>query len=202
VLKGKLDKSEIARRHLGTALHLFLKDQDPVSIHTLACAGAEVAEHLAAKSGAQTFANLAGEATGVAIAQFRLARSKTANALKHATTHNGQDRDDSNILREFDDEQNDDILFTGWYDLGNAVGCIPIEAQAFVAWFFARMESKKSAVIERTELEKLFPGLRTKDRKRQKEMLVRTITKLRRRNDLLADLRTDARPLILRGLPN
>jgi hypothetical protein len=41
-----LDKAEISRRLLGTALALFLDDQDAVSVHTLACAGGEIAEHL------------------------------------------------------------------------------------------------------------------------------------------------------------
>lgn len=50
-----LDKNEVARRQLGTALALFIEDFDPVSVHTLACAGGEVAEHLARKAGAEPF---------------------------------------------------------------------------------------------------------------------------------------------------
>jgi hypothetical protein len=41
-----LDRAEVSRRQLGTALSLFLDDQDAVSVHTLACAGSEIAEHL------------------------------------------------------------------------------------------------------------------------------------------------------------
>jgi hypothetical protein len=41
-----LDKVEVSRQQLGTALSLFLDDQDAVSVHTLACAGGEIAEHL------------------------------------------------------------------------------------------------------------------------------------------------------------
>ena len=48
-----LDKTQVARRHLGTALVLFLDDLDPVSVHSLACAGCEVAEHLTRKAGAK-----------------------------------------------------------------------------------------------------------------------------------------------------
>ena len=50
-----LDKTQVARRHLGTALALFLDDLDPVSVHSLACAGCEVAEHLTRKAGAKPF---------------------------------------------------------------------------------------------------------------------------------------------------
>jgi len=51
----KLDRVQVARRQLGTALELFIDDLDPVSVHTLACAGGEVAEHLTRKSGAEPF---------------------------------------------------------------------------------------------------------------------------------------------------
>ena|SRR5215831_12237491 len=51
----KLDKTEIARRQLGTALALFLQDCDPVSVHALACAGCEIAEHLTRKAGEEPF---------------------------------------------------------------------------------------------------------------------------------------------------
>jgi hypothetical protein len=51
----KLDKTEIARRQLGTALAMFLEDSDPVSVHTLACAGCEIAEYLTRKAGEEPF---------------------------------------------------------------------------------------------------------------------------------------------------
>jgi hypothetical protein len=60
-MKG--DKADIARRQLGTALALFLDDADSVSVHTLACAGSEIAEHLTRKAGAEPF-------SGHALASF------------------------------------------------------------------------------------------------------------------------------------
>jgi hypothetical protein len=54
-MKMNLDKTQVARRHLGTALALFLDDLDPVSVHTLACAGCEVVEHLTRKAGVEPF---------------------------------------------------------------------------------------------------------------------------------------------------
>jgi hypothetical protein len=48
----KLDKIKVA-----TALALFIDDLDPVSVHTLACAGGEVAEHLTHKAGAKPFSS-------------------------------------------------------------------------------------------------------------------------------------------------
>ena len=40
-------KLEIVRAQLGTALHLFILDSDPYSVHALACAASEVVEGLA-----------------------------------------------------------------------------------------------------------------------------------------------------------
>ena len=43
-VRTKLNRHEVARRQLGTALHLFLDDQDPGAVHWLASAGIEIAE--------------------------------------------------------------------------------------------------------------------------------------------------------------
>jgi len=46
-------KIEIARRQLGTALALYLQDQDPVSVHCLAGGGCELIEYYAKEAGAK-----------------------------------------------------------------------------------------------------------------------------------------------------
>ena len=48
-------KIECARRQLGTALHLYLRDLDPVSVHCLANGGCELIEFYAKKAGAKPF---------------------------------------------------------------------------------------------------------------------------------------------------
>src|SRR5262249_3815550 len=50
-------KIEAARRQLGTALALYLKDSDPVSVLCLAGGGCEVIEHFAKKAGGKPFAS-------------------------------------------------------------------------------------------------------------------------------------------------
>ena len=55
---GALDKVTVARRLLGCSLDLFLREQDPVSVHCLAIAGGEIAEWLAEKAGGAPFRNL------------------------------------------------------------------------------------------------------------------------------------------------
>ena len=48
-------KIESARRQLGTALTLFLRNVDPVSVHCLAGGGCELIEFYAKKGGAEPF---------------------------------------------------------------------------------------------------------------------------------------------------
>src|SRR5215472_5065356 len=132
----KLDKTQVARRHLGTALALFLDDRDPVSVHTLACAGCEVAEHLTHKAGKEPFSTHAlSTFPSLDIQKIRRLQNQYWNAFKHATTRDGAERDDQELLDRFDDDTNNHTLFIGWHDYMLATGTLPPEAQAFQMWY-------------------------------------------------------------------
>jgi hypothetical protein len=51
-----LTKIVVARAQLVTALDLFVRDKDPISVQCLACGGGEVVEGLAATHGEEPFA--------------------------------------------------------------------------------------------------------------------------------------------------
>jgi hypothetical protein len=51
-------KIEAARRQLGTALHLYLNDFDPVSVLLPRRGGCEVIEHFVSKAGGKPFISL------------------------------------------------------------------------------------------------------------------------------------------------
>jgi hypothetical protein len=113
----KLDKTQIARRQLGTALALFIDDLDPVSVHSLACGGGEIAEYLTRKAGARPFASHALLMfPDLDVAGLRRLRNQFWNSFKHATKHTGEERPDRKLLERFNDLQNDHALFVGWYD--------------------------------------------------------------------------------------
>jgi len=173
-MKMNLDKTQVARRHLGIALALFLNDLDPVSVHTLACAGCEVAEHLTRKAGAEPF---------------------STHVL--ATTQDGVERDDQELLDRFDDDTNNHTLFIGWHDYMLATGTLPPEAQAFLMWYFALYPDKLNPGVNITPYERAFPNLKEKSAPERKKMLRDWIASARNDLDLMADPRTDARPLIL-----
>ena len=50
-----LTKLEVARRQLGTAFDLFIRDRDPVSVHSLACGAGEILDILAEQTGTEPF---------------------------------------------------------------------------------------------------------------------------------------------------
>jgi hypothetical protein len=152
----KLDKTQIARRQLGTSLALFLEGADPVSVHTLACAGSEIAEHLTRKAGAEPFSTHAlATFPDLDIKDLRRIRNQYWNAFKHATTFGGVDRADEELLERFKDEINDHTLFVGWYDYTLATGVLPIEAQVFQIWYYARYPEKLNPNVDTASHQKL-----------------------------------------------
>src|SRR5262249_15259978 len=68
------------------------------------------------------------------ISEIRQLQNQYWNAFKHARTHGGIDREDSELLERFGDEVNDHTLYIGWYDYMLAVRALPIEAQIFQVW--------------------------------------------------------------------
>src|SRR5690348_15385872 len=136
-------KIESARRQLGTALAMYLQDDDPVSVHCLANGGCEVIEHYARKAGATPFIALMRQnRPDLDIGKLRKIQREHWNAFKHAIHRSGEERDDDPSLLRFSDLENDHALFIGWYDYASAVGEMPIEAQAFHIWYFALYPEK------------------------------------------------------------
>lgn len=143
-----VDKTNVARRQLGTSLALFIEDQDPISVHVLACGGGEVAEQLARQ---EPFASeIMATFSDLEVRDIRRIRNRFWNAFKHATTHSGQTRDDEELLAHFDDRQTEHALFIGWYDYMMAVNQLPIEAQVFQIWYFALYPEKLAPEVSPT----------------------------------------------------
>jgi hypothetical protein len=194
----KLDKTEIARRQLGSALALFLEDSDPVSVHTLACAGCQIAEHLTRKAGEEPFSTHALLIfPDLESGDIRREQNKYWNAFKHARTGGGIEREDSDLLERFDDQVNDHTLLIGWYDYWLAVRTLPIEAQIFQVWYFALYTEKLNPEVDTTTNQRIFPMLPSKSRADQKWYLRQAISSFRKNAEVMTHPQTDPRPLIL-----
>jgi hypothetical protein len=193
-----IDKTNVARRQLGTSLALFIEDQDPISVHVLACGGGEVAEQLARQAQQEPFASeIMTTFSDLEVRDIRRIRNQFWNAFKHATTLSGQTRDDEQLLAHFDDRQNEHALFVGWYDYMMATSRLPIEAQVFQIWYFALYPEKLAPEVSPTPYTNFFPAMKTIDRTEQKRRLREVIVWAKQQPCYVEDILTDNTPLIL-----
>ncbi len=207
MLEG-LDKAEVARRQLGTALALFLQDQDPISVHVLACAGGEVAEGLAEEAGGPTFRSMREQAEPVLTrVDYTDLKTRTYNALKHyrrPKRQGGAVRDDTGILSVFTDDDNRTALFVGWWDYKRTGKPAPIEADIFTTWFLATHpetlphSDEASTFLIRADRE--FGPLTGIEPWRQKRRLIQSVRRWRNDPQIRRDTNVDLRPLILGSL--
>jgi len=193
-----MDKPEVARRQLGTALDMFLRDQDPVSVHSLAMAGGEIAEQLASNAGAEPFvSHVLRTFPDIDLKEIRTLQRKFSNAFKHATTRDGQDRQDAEIIKSFDPRINEDVLFIGWHDMMHSGLPAPIEAQAFVVWYFAKYPEKLNPAVDISTYKQTFPNLPSFSPLQQLSRLRDVIRKAKKNGAVMQDPQTDSRPLVL-----
>ncbi|RXG88727.1 hypothetical protein [Bradyrhizobium zhanjiangense] len=54
-MANTLNKLNVARHQLGTALDLFIKDRDPVAVQCLACGGSALIDAIASSQNIRTF---------------------------------------------------------------------------------------------------------------------------------------------------
>jgi hypothetical protein len=195
-------KIEVARRQLGMATELYLRDLDPVSVHSLANAGCELIEFYARKlSGKALLSDFAQLAHNTDIAKLKRLQREYWTAFKHATTQRkpkkpAKERDDEDLLKQFTDEKNDLALVIGWSDYYRATGKMPIEAQAQQLWFFA-LHPEKHGNPELSRLSAIaFPDLQSKSRADQKGLMNGWIKRARADTATMSHPMTEQRPLV------
>lgn len=192
-------KVRLARAQLGTALHLFLRDKDPYSVHALACGGSELIEGLAETAGLSTLStHIMALQPDMDMRKIRGLRNQYWNAIKHFYNHTGKAaRDDEHLMGDFSDAANDAVLFMGWLDYLMLVKQLPVEVQVFQAWWYATNEARMNPNADPDPWRVLFPGIASQDRQEQKRRLRRTVEKYRKNREILADPRTEQGPLLV-----
>jgi len=186
-------KADAARRQLGTALHLWLDDLDPVSVHVLASGGCEIANALAKKGGKPFSAFSLEVHSELTEADLPKLRNVFWNAMKRSHHKNGEERNDEELLATPLESENEARLAEGWFDLMQVMP-LPIEAQVLVQWFLAKY---LNPVEIEPVIDELFPALRSMSAAEQKNALRKTIAQVREMNELMQDRQTDRRPLVL-----
>lgn len=193
-------KLKVGRAQLATALDLFVRDKDPISVQCLACGGGEVIEGIAHLKGIEPFStHMLEEHPHLNFARLKGIRNQYWNAFKHLIDLKGVVRDDEALLSSFDDTKNDAALFVGWRDYHAVAGAIPIEVQVFQVWWYALYEKKLSPGTDFEQIRAVFPGIGSDERSEQKRRLRRAVEKWRRDSKLLADPRTEPRLLAIQG---
>jgi hypothetical protein len=129
--------------------------------------------------------------------KIRGLQRKFSNAFKHAITRGGQDREDDEIIRSFDPKINEDVLLIGWHDMMQTGLPAPIEAQAFVVWYFAKYPEKLNPSVDQPDFTRTFPNLLSSSPERQLDRLREVIRKARKDSAVMQDPQTDRRPLVL-----
>lgn len=148
----KLTKIDAARSQLATAINLFFDDVDPISVHSLACASAEILETMCRNNGKQTFFTHTRESNPKFTSkEIRETLNKCKNWFKHA------DKDHGDVLTDFSDVLNDYAIFMASHDYDSIENWKPIEIQVFQLWFSAVY---KKHMDPRPEIvQQLFPDM-------------------------------------------
>jgi hypothetical protein len=188
-----LTKVTVARAQLVTALDLFVRDKDPISVQCLACGGGEIVEGLADAHGEEPLAmHILKTQPDMDRKAVRKLRNQYWNAFKHFSDRQGLAREDEALLGRFDDTKNDAALFVSWWDYMTLQKKLPIPAQVFQIWWYALNEERLSPGADIDLFRTAFPEIRHQERAEQKRRLRRSIEKYRNNRKLLADPATEA----------
>jgi hypothetical protein len=192
-------KLKVARAQLGSALELFLRNKDPFSVHALACGGGELMEGLAKQNEIETFStHILKTFPELKSGVVQRLRNKNWNAIKHYySSDHKTPRDDKEILESFQDQNNDAVLFVGWYDYMSYENRMPLEAQVFQTWWYALNESKLHPNEDVSRFRTMFPDIMLVERREQKRRLKRAVEKYSRSKALLLDPKTELGPLMI-----
>jgi hypothetical protein len=129
--------------------------------------------------------------------KIKALRNENWNAFKHFSGHDGKTpRDDDDLIVSFSDRMNDTVLFLGWTDYLQITKKLPVEAQGFLAWYYATNPEKLRTDDQRASYEEVFPNIAKQNRRKQKRRLRQLIEEYRDDPELIADQRTELEPLI------
>jgi len=169
----KITKLEAAQRQLVTAVELFFRDADPVSVFTLATNAWEVIDTLCTKERVKSISNETREhiTTGHDLKRDFI-NAPHRNFFKHA------DRDPGGVLEGFSDSENDHIIFLAVEDYIRLNKKSPVEFQVFQLWYLSINTDKvahESLADILAATEEIFPSIKKQERSEQKSMAVQAI---------------------------
>lgn len=161
-MKVICSKPDAAVRQLDVAIGLLFTDGDPLAVRTLAGAAygifADLAEHQ--KQGSSWRTKMVEDA-GLSEKEGIRILNAAQNYLKHA------DRDPNSSL-EFEEEENDHLIFIASIECAGISYPLSYSIQAFQVWYLACYPKKIGHETQHVVTAKqVFPDLATKERREQ-----------------------------------
>jgi hypothetical protein len=186
----RLGKEQVAVRQLDIAIRLLFDGGDAVSVHTLACAAANVLRDILKAQGGEAWQEVIIESHPGMEQEVRQTLARAQNFFKHAN------RDPEKEL-DFDENTNDEIIIVATLEYGELLRLgapsgrtkVTTPMSVFQLWYFAKdprvllKSPNDSGVQIVTEANRLFPGLESIPRV---EQLARGAEVLRRREAALS----------------
>jgi hypothetical protein len=162
----RLNKEEVAVRQLDSAIRLLFAGEDVVSVHTLACAAANVLRDMLRAQGGEAWHDAIVACHPGNEQQIRQTLARAQNFFKHA------DRDAEEEL-DFDENANDEIIIVATLEYGELLRLgapsgrttTTIPMSVFQLWYFAKdprvlLEPTDSSGAEiATQAKRLFPSV-------------------------------------------
>jgi hypothetical protein len=172
----ELTKIDIAEALIRSAVRLFFQNEHPVPIYQLASSAREILTTVGEKVGVETLLHAIAKKRDVPVKALIDEAHKFAGRFKHA------DRNPTEKIK-FTETEIDWVLLLACHDFGRVTGGMPVEAQVFEAWahvvFWKRISD---APLRRQRILRLaikeFPGIRTADRKKQKQIGLETLKRV------------------------
>ncbi len=155
----KLTKLDVARRQLAVAIGMFFRDDEPVSIFTLAANAWEVIDALCVRNGVQSMSVQSREYIEAGKDLKRdYVNVPYRNFFKHA------DKDPVDVLEDFDSSMVDGLLFLAVEDYLRLVQRSPVQFQVYQLWYLAtRPEKISPEELEQIlqDIDDIFPNIRS-----------------------------------------
>lgn len=172
----ELTKIDVAEALIRTAVRLFFEGAHPVPIYSLASAAREILTTIGHKLGIETSLHLVAKQRGLRVQDVVGVVHEYARFFKHA------DRDPADKIT-FSETDIDPVLIAACHDFGKITGGMPIEAQVFDVWRYAlaRRKISDAPLSDQKEMRRAaaaFSGIRTADRKTQKQIGLDVLNKV------------------------
>jgi hypothetical protein len=158
-----VSKIDAARSQLTTAIELYFEDRDPVSVHTLAMAAAEIIDRLCEARGLQSMRDhLLAEILPERRKEVGDALNKARNFFKHASSSKP-----NQVLADFSDDRNM-LAISFAVDGFRQLGLDTAETKAFKAWLMLVEPNIFLNPPPRDQLAAIFGDIWSKPRSEQK----------------------------------